>query len=310
MAVFGCSALVVEETVVPLLMNISPSTIPYAVLGHPIRHSLSPCMQNAAFAALAMDALYLAFDVPPEKLMQTLPVMADLGFAGVNLTVPLKEVAFRGLADLDEAARRLGSVNTVKITAGGLKGFSTDGEGFLRAIREAFDLSVKGLSLFLLGCGGAGRAVAFACATGGARRLMLADADRTRLAGLEADLRALGLKTDVIAIGTEPQAWRHACRDAELVVHATPVGMHQGEPSVLPPDAFHSGQKVYDLIYMFPETVVMHAAREAGAQVANGLGMLLHQGALAFSIWTGCNAPVTVMRRALESAVYGRKIDR
>ena len=290
-------------------MNLSPSTTPYAVLGHPIRHSLSPRMQNAAFAALAMDAVYLAFDVPPAKLMQTLPVMADLGFAGINLTVPLKEVAFRGLADLDEAARRLGSVNTVKITAGGLKGFSTDGEGFLRAIRDEFDLSVKGLSLFLLGCGGAGRAVAFACAAAGAGRLMLADADRTRLAGLEADLRVLGLKTDISAVGTEPQAWRRACREAELVVHATPMGMHAGEFSVLPPDAFHSGQRVYDLIYMFPETVLMRAAREAGARVANGLGMLLHQGALSLTIWTGREAPVVIMRRVLEEAVYGRKAE-
>ncbi len=256
-----------------------------------------------------MDAVYLAFDVSPEKLMQTLPVMAELGFAGINLTVPLKEVAFRGLADLDEAARRLGSVNTVICTPGGLKGFSTDGEGFLRAIREAFDLSVKGLSLFLLGCGGAGRAVAFACAVAGAGRLMLADADSTRLAGLEADLHALGLKTDISVVGTEPQTWRRACREAELVVHATPMGMHTGEPSVLPPDAFHSGQRVYDLIYMFPETVLMHSAREAGAQTSNGLGMLLHQGALSFSIWTGREAPVAVMRRVLEEAVYGRKTE-
>jgi shikimate dehydrogenase len=263
-------------------------------------------MLNAAFDALAMDAVYLAFDVPPEKLMPTLPVMAELGFVGINLTVPLKEVAFRGLADLDEAARRLGSVNTIKINAGGLKGFSTDGEGFLRAIREAFDLSVKGLSLFLLGCGGAGRAVAFACTAAGARRLMLADADRTRLAGLEADLRALGLKTDISAVGTDPQAWHRACREAELVVHATPMGMHMGETSVLPPDAFHSGQRVYDLIYMFPETVLMRAAREAGARAANGLGMLLHQGALSFSIWTGREAPVAIMRCALEEAVYGK----
>ena len=288
-------------------MTITPATQTYAVLGHPIRHSLSPRMQNAAFAALAMDAVYLAFDVPPAKLMQTLPVMAALGFAGLNLTVPLKEVAFRGLADLDDAARRLGSVNTIKINAGALKGFSTDGEGFLRAIREAFDLSAKGLAMFLLGCGGAGRAVAFACAAAGAGRIMLADADGGRLAGLEADLRALALKTDIAAVGTDPQDWRRACRQADLAVHATPMGMHAGEVSVLPPDAFHSGQRVYDLIYMFPETVLMRAAREAGALTANGLGMLMHQGALSFSIWTGREAPVAVMRRVLEEAVYGRK---
>ncbi len=288
-------------------MNISPSTTPYAVLGHPISHSLSPRMQNAAFESLGMDAVYLAFDVPPAKLMQTLPALGDLGFAGINLTVPLKEVAFRGLTDLDEAARNLGSVNTIKIGAGSLKGFSTDGEGFLRAVREAFDLSMRGLSLFLLGCGGAGRAVAMACAAAGAGRILLADADRGRLSGLEAALRALGHETAISAVGTDPDAWRRACRDADLVVHATPIGMHAGEPSVLPPDAFRSGQRVFDLIYMFPETVLMRTARAAGAQTSNGLGMLLHQGALSFSIWTGCEAPVAVMRRVLEDAVYGKK---
>ncbi|MDP2990576.1 MAG: shikimate dehydrogenase, partial [Kiritimatiellota bacterium] len=97
--------------------------------------------------------------------------------------------------------------------------------------------------------------------------------------------------------------------EAELVVHATPMGMHAGEPAVLPPDAFHSDQRVYDLIYMFPETVLMRTAREAGARTSNGLGMLMHQGALSFSIWTGREAPVAVMRRALEEAVYGRKAE-
>jgi len=287
-------------------MIISPATQKYAVLGHPIRHSLSPRMQNAALAEMGLDAVYLAFDVPPARLMQVLPAMAELGFAGLNLTVPLKEVAFRGLSELDEAARRLGSVNTIKIDAGVLKGFSTDGEGFLRAVREEFDLSVRGLPLFLLGCGGAGRAVAFACAAAGAGRLMLADADPARLAGLEKDLRALGLPADIAAVGTEPPDWRRACREAALVVHATPVGMRAGDPVLLPPDAFHAGQRVYDLIYMFPETVLMRTARAAGARAANGLGMLLHQGALALAIWTGRAAPVAVMRRVLEEAVYGK----
>ncbi|MBI2440537.1 MAG: shikimate dehydrogenase [Lentisphaerae bacterium] len=285
---------------------ISPSTVPYAVLGHPIRHSLSPRMHNAAFAALGMDAIYLAFDVPPEKLKPTLLVMADLGFAGINLTVPLKEAAFRALVHLDQAARNLGSVNTIKI-AGGLKGFSTDGEGFLRAIREDFDLTIKGLSLFILGCGGAGRAVAFACATAGAKRITLADADIRRLERLEADLRSLKLNEAAIAsAGTAPPGWTGACHKADLVVHATPMGMRPNEKSLLPRQAFRRRQFVYDLIYMFPETVLMRAAREAGARVANGLGMLLHQGALSFFIWTDRPPPLPVMRRALEEAVYGK----
>lgn len=289
--------------------HISPATTAYAVLGHPIRHSLSPRLHNAAFEKLGLDAVYLAFDVPPEKLESTLAVMAALGFAGINLTVPLKEVGARAVSELDPAAQRLGSVNTVKVTEGGLQGFSTDGEGFLRAIREAFDLSVKGLSLFLLGCGGAGRAVAFACAASGAERITLADENGGRLKSLAADLQALNLKTAIVSVGVEPQGWQRAAQEAELVIHATPVGMHPGEEALLKPQAFHKGQRVYDLIYMFPETALMRSARAAGAFAANGLGMLLHQGALSFSIWTGREAPIETMRRVLEEAVYGRKAE-
>jgi shikimate dehydrogenase len=126
---------------------------------------------------------------------------------------------------------------------------------------------------------------------------------------LEADLKKLGATTEIASAGVDQQAWRSACRESELVVHATPVGMRPGEEPILSSDAFHGGQRVYDLIYMFPETALMRSAHLAGAQTANGLGMLLHQGALSFSIWTGRDAPLAVMRRALEEAVYGRKAE-
>ena len=140
-------------------MNISAHTLLYAVLGHPIAHSLSPRMQNAAIKRLGLDAVYLALDVRPERLMDTLKIMAETGFAGVNLTVPLKEIAFRGLKDIDPAARRLGSVNTVKFNPDGMKGYSTDGQGFLAALKKVFNCTPRGRSICLLGCGGAGRAV-------------------------------------------------------------------------------------------------------------------------------------------------------
>ena len=285
-------------------MTISPSTKTYAVLGHPIRHSLSPVMHNAALAALGMDAVYLAFDVPPERLMPVLEVMAELGFGGVNLTVPLKEIAFRGLVRLNESAQRLGSVNTVKFSPAGLEGFSTDGEGFLRAVQEAFQLSVAGHALFILGCGGAGRAVALAAAMAGAERLLLADKELPRVRKLEQEIASLPRKVRVQVVASDPVAWAHAGREADLVVHATPMGMHPGEASLLSADAFRPGQWVYDLIYMFPETVLMKVARECGARVSNGLGMLLHQGARSFSIWTGVEPPVDVMRKVLEQSVY------
>lgn len=284
-------------------MKLSGHTKPFAVLGHPIGHTLSPVMHNAAMQALNMDAIYLAFDVAPERLMNALPAMADMGFGGVNLTVPLKEVAFRGLRDLDATATLLGAVNTVEFRPSGLRGHNTDGQGFLLALREAFSLEVGGRSVFVLGCGGAGRAVALTCAVQGATRLLLADSDpaRPRRVAEEIAAAAAGVATETIPA----EAWERAARLADLVVQATPVGMRPGDPTPLGPLAFRPGQFAYDLVYMYPQTAFMRSAGEGGAKACNGLGMLLHQGARAFEIWTGRTPPAEVMRRALETEVYG-----
>ena len=290
-------------------MAISPHTQPFAVLGHPIAHSLSPVMHNSAFDAIGMDAVYLAFDVHPDRLMDSLSVMAELGFIGINLTVPLKEVAFRGIDNLDESARQLGSVNTVKANGHDLAGYSTDGKGFLRGVKDAFDVSVAGLSIFILGCGGAGRAVAIACAMDGADRLMLSDLDISRVQKLESEIKALSCKIRIDTVEPVPALWVNASRSADMMVHATPVGLKKEDVPLLGSDAFRPGQLVYDLIYTFPETALMKVALKSGAVVSNGLGMLLYQGAFSFSIWTEMDAPVEIMRKALEQAVYGKRQD-
>ena len=161
-------------------MNITGHTKPFAVLGHPIRHTLSPLMHNAAMAALQMDAIYLAFDVRPEYLMEALVAMNHMGFGGANLTVPLKEIAYHHLSKLDETAQLLGAVNTICFAQDGFTGYNTDGEGFLKAVEEAFGESVAGKSVFILGAGGAGRAVALACAGAGVKSISLTDIDSDR----------------------------------------------------------------------------------------------------------------------------------
>lgn len=283
---------------------LSGHTRPFAVLGHPIGHTLSPVMHNAAFEALGMDAIYTAFDVAPERLMNVLPAMRDMGYRGVNLTVPLKEVAFRGLSDLDAGARVLGAVNTVQFLPEGLKGHNTDGKGFLRALAEAFDLSVAGKALFILGCGGAGRAVAITAAREGAARLYLADIDEARPGRLADEIGSLATGTKAIPLGNNATVWLQSTRETDLIVQASPIGMKPEDRCPLPTDAFRPGQKAFDLVYNLPETCFMRAARAGGARAVNGLGMLLHQGAESFTIWTGCAAPVDVMRKALESALY------
>ena len=286
-------------------MRISGHTRAFAVLGHPISHTLSPVMHNAAFAALGMDAVYLPFDVEPSDLMRVLPAVRDMGFGGVNLTVPLKEIAFRGISDLDESARVLGSVNTVQFAAEGLKGFSTDGVGFVRALEEAFGATPQGLDLFILGCGGAGRAVAIASAQQGARRIVLADVDTPRCGKLAAEIAAIAPQASTETAGPDTQKWDTAALAADIVVQATPIGMKPEDKSVLTTAAFRPGQMAFDLVYNLPQTSFMRSALAAGARVVNGLGMLLHQGAASFTIWTGRPAPVDVMREALSAALYG-----
>lgn len=289
-------------------MKFSGHTRTYAVLGHPIGHTLSPHMHNASFRTLGLDAVYLAFDVAPDRLMAILPALRDLGFGGVNLTVPLKEVAYRGLSLLDDSAARLGAVNTVEFLPDGqIRGHNTDGQGFLVAIREAFGVEPANRNIFVFGCGGAGRAVAITCAVAGASRLWLTDVDPARTQRVAAEIAALAPSVQVEPVPAISARQEQACRAAELVVQATPIGMKPTDPPPLPPAAFHSGQNAYDLVYMYPQTVFMQAAAAGGAKTSNGLGMLLHQGACAFNIWTGKHASIEAMRQALQDAVYGGK---
>lgn len=285
--------------------KISGHTKAYAVLGHPIGHTLSPVMHNAAFRALGMDALYLAFNIAPADLLVVLDGMRRARMGGVNLTVPLKEVGFHGLERLAESARLVGSVNTVQFTPEGLVGHNTDGDGFIEACREAFGADCfAGCSLFVLGAGGAGRALAMVGARAGAASVVLADLDAVRAEKAAAEVRAASPGVGVRAVPLGEAAFE-AARAADLVVQATPQGMKPDEAPALPPEAFRKGQSVFDLVYMFPETSTMRAAASAGARAANGLDMLLYQGVKAFEIWTGVRPPVDVMRAALKKEVYG-----
>jgi len=286
-------------------MELSGHTTPFAVLGHPIGHSLSPIMHNESIRSLGIDAIYLAFDVHPDRLMAVLPAMRDMGFGGVNLTVPLKEVAFSGLKNLDPSARQMGAVNTVEfLENGSLRGYNTDGYGFLEAIRVAFQREVKDLTAFVIGSGGAGRAVAITCAVEGSRKIMVTDIDTGRARRVAAEISRIAPSIEVEAVENVPGAWKQAALSVDLVVQATPIGMKADDPPILGSEAFHPKQMAFDLVYMYPQTPFMKAARQAGAAAANGLDMLLYQGARAFTIWTGKQPDVNAMRKALQTTVY------
>lgn len=276
-----------------------------AVLGHPIGHTLSPVMHNASIKALGLAAEYeySKLDVSPGELMERLAQLPAEGYAGVNLTIPLKEVAFQGLEKLADSARILGAVNTVEFTAEGMVGHNTDGYGFLKALEEAFGKATKDDNVFVLGCGGAGRATALMAALNGAQSITLADVDAARVQNLSAEIGRVAPDVAIFQ-SLEKPAQIKLCREADLVIQASPVGMKKEDPSLLLSEAFRAGQRAFDLIYMYPETAFLSTAKAAGAQVANGLGMLLHQGAKAFNIWTQIEPDISAMRLALEKAVY------
>ncbi len=275
-------------------MGIDGTTKIVGIFGAPVAHTASPAMHNAAFAALGLNWLYLPFHVEPSHLRAALDGIRCLGLAGVNLTVPHKVLALAMLDDVDDEVRRIGAVNTVSIADGRLRGHNTDAAGFSTAIQEEFGLSLRGTRVLILGAGGAARAIAVRCAGEGAAAIWIAN--RTP-ANAESIVRAVGDRAHVASLRSLPEA--------DLVVNATSVGLHEGDSLGLPAKFFSARHCVFDTIYRPAETELLRTARQAGARVANGTGMLLHQGARAFEIWTGEKAPLSVMRDALQAAIEG-----
>lgn len=286
-------------------MHIDGSTTLVGVFGAPIKHTASPAMHNAAFEALTMNWAYLAFHVDPQNLRAALQGARDMGLAGINLTVPHKILALDCVDEIDAEARKLGAVNTVAMEKGKLRGFNTDGYGFLKAIKEEFNLSLRGKRVLVLGAGGAGRGIAVKCALDGVARVIVAN--RTP-AKIEPIAREIGnTKSEFLSLALTADEIRRVIDEVDLVVNATSVGLKDGDSLGLGADLFSPRLRVYDTIYRPAETELLQIAGGAGAQVANGLGMLLHQGAKSFEIWTKRKAPLAVMRRALRAAVYGDK---
>lgn len=298
---------------------ITAATRYCAVYGHPIAHSASPAMQNAGMAALGLNWRYLAFEVRPEQLELALHGARALRFVGVNLTVPHKLMAMTIVDELDESARRWGAVNTVRFEARDSRGawqplgllaeppagevrghgFNTDADALTRSLREDLAVELKGARVLLLGTGGAGRTAALKLASDGVAHLWLVNRTASKAVELAREIRNRFPAVGVTA--------GYAETEVDLALNATSLGLQPGDPLPLDERKFNLSQAhaVYDLVYRPAETPLLCAARAAGCRTANGLGMLLYQGAKALELWSGQPAPVAVMRRALELNVYG-----
>jgi shikimate dehydrogenase len=285
--------------------NVDPP-IRLGVIGDPVAHSLSPQMQNAALRECKIDMQYARFHILPNELPEALNLVRQLNFVGVNLTVPHKIAALDHVDDVDPDARRIGAVNTISFHGKTARGFNTDGRGFSRAIRDEFSVDLRDLRVLVLGAGGAGRAIAMQCAKENCERLVIANRNFAKAKQLAEELREFfagpkifGPVPRLQAIAWEEAAIRFQIANIDLIVNATPLGLNSTDPPAIPARLLAPHVMVYDTVYAQGRTPLTAAAIEAGARAANGLSMLLYQGALSFAIWFEREAPLEVMKKAL-----------
>ncbi len=277
-------------------------------------------MHNAAMAALELDWRYVAFDVRPEDLAEGLKGVKAMGFAGVNLTVPHKTLAVELVDVLDESAKRWGAVNTIRVEGLDfqglwkplwqlteqpvqvrLHGFNTDADAISRSLAEDLGMQLAGKRVLLLGAGGAGRTTALKLASDGVAELFVVNRTRSKSEAVAAEIRenSPDLK---LTVG-------YPAEDVDLVINATSLGLKPTDPLPLDEAKFplSRARAVYDMIYSPVRTPLLERAAAAGCRTANGIGMLVYQGARALELWTNLAAPVDMMRQALEEHLYGTK---
>ncbi len=276
-------------------------------------------MHNPALAALGLDWRYLACDVHPDRLREAIAGAQAMKFIGLNLTVPHKLLAVDIVDELDVSAKRWGAVNTVRFEGrhahGGWQplrdfvtdapvelrshGFNTDADAIATAVHEDLNLVLRGASVLLLGAGGAGQTAALKLAAEGVASLFLVNRTTAKVTALAEEVRRQ-FPSVYVGVG-------YPKTKVDLVMNATSLGLKPSDPSPLDEAQFSLRQAgaVYDMIYRPAETPLLRAAKAAGCKTANGLGMLLYQGAKALEIWTGRPAPVEIMRAALRENVYG-----
>lgn len=294
----------------PTIFQGTERTQVFGLVGHPLSHTLSPRMQQAAFDALGLDAVYLAFDVPPEALgeawLQLLAAAEQEVLGGLNVTLPHKRSLLARVHGVDAVARQVGAVNVLRFGRPGgavfVEGCNTDVEGLLRALEEQ-GVSMQGMPVVIVGTGGMAHAAVVAARQAGAAEIRVLARAPERAAAMLQDVASTWL--DPLpgmrwgSLGGDP---RWALADAAVLVQATSLGLHRRDPSPLSLQHASQAMFVFETIYQPSETALLREARAAGLAGVNGLGMLLHQGSAALRLWTGSEAPLAVMRQSLDLA--------
>lgn len=270
----------------------SGSTRLAAVIGDPVRHSLSPLLHNTAFEAAGLDWVYVALEVAAGTAPEALRAMRTLGIAGLSVTMPHKEAVAEVCDELSPDAAALRAVNCVVNDAGRLIGHNTDGAGFVAGLAAELAFDPDGRRCVVLGAGGAARAIALALMRAGAADVAVHN--RTAQRAQQAAALLGGTGRAVVEVDLPD-----VIGSADLIVNATSVGMDPSDPMPLDAQLLRSEHTVVDIVYRPLVTPLLRAARERGARSANGVSMLVHQAAIAFTLWTGQDAPVGAMTEAV-----------
>lgn len=277
----------------------------FGIFGFPLGHTLSPVMQEAAFEAMGHKAFYLVLELSPKNFHQTLRGLHSKSFqlSGFNVTVPYKEAVIAYLDKLEPSAKLIGAVNTVYQKGGKWIGANTDAFGFQKAIKTEWHR--QKCNVLILGAGGSARALGFALAKDGARRITIANRTKIRALRMLRDLSKTFKETKFQALELSSRELKRVLNEADVVINATSVGLKVTDPSLIPAKLIPAGKRklFVDLIYRPSKTAFLRNAAKKGHRTLNGLSMLLHQGAKSFECWTGRRAPVSVMRKTLSKAI-------
>ncbi|MBI5561358.1 MAG: shikimate dehydrogenase [Deltaproteobacteria bacterium] len=286
-------------------MKIRGDTRVIGIFGDPISHTLSPAMHNAAFEALSLDMVYAPFPVTAKDLKKAVDGIRGLGILGVNVTVPHKEKVVRLLDDVEERARVIGAVNTVVNRDGRLTGHNTDAQGYARSIREDAGFEPKDKRVVIAGAGGSSRAILYELLVLGAASVVVVNRTRDRAERLVEEYAGLFRSAEIKAAGLSELSSNAAglFASADLLVNATSAGLMDKDELDLPLDRLPKHAIVSDIIYSPLETSLLKKAKFFGFKTHSGLGMLVHQGGVAFELWTGIAPPLDVMRASAIAAM-------